>query len=518
MEAARIANARYWGASSDRVLPHQISLFNDVEAAVDGHPADACGKPRARGRRRRRPIDWSRFEAEIVDHVLGEGDLGCPSCGSRMGAMGYESRYELKYVPAKLVAVEHRVWKYVCKPCSSANASGGDEDLPVCISRAQGPALPLGKSHAGASLIAHVIHQKYRLSMPINRIWSDMSSQQGLPDSRQTVASWVIDACGRWLSRLRSLMRDELLAGDIIHIDETPVVCMEESRKRRARGSTKSYMWLFCSAECDVPVYIFRFGPTREKRVAEDMLAGWRGTIVTDAYGAYTDFADGVERVACAAHIRRRFTDIAKACGPDTARGSAAAEAVARLDAIFRADRAIRSEHGDDYDAIAAAREERLRPMMESFYSWAVERRSSYAAPRMALAEALDYAISNWADLMNALSDGRLPLTNNRAERGLRTFCCGRKNWLFSDTSRGADASACAYSIVMTAAANGLDDAKYLEWVLTEMPRAEAEGTLEERMRDFLPWSDSVPGWCRALSRDDVLKDEPLVEDRKSVV
>lgn len=509
VERVRVENARRWGARSDRILPHQISLFNDVEAAAAAGPAGAgAGKPGRKARKRRRPIDWSRFETEVVDHTA---DASCPSCGSAMEPMGYEVRRELKYVPARLVAVEHRVWKYVCRPCSRANAAGADEDVAVSIVRAAGPLLPLGKSHAGASLIAHVIHQKYRLSMPINRIWSDMSSQQGLPDSRQAVAGWVIDACGRWLARLCSLMREELLGKDIIHIDETPVICMEESRRKRARGSTKSYMWLFCSAECDVPIYLFRFGPSRKKEVASAVLSGWRGTIVTDAYGAYRDFAPGVSRVACAAHIRRRFTDIAKACAPGEARRSAAAEAVARLDAIFAADRAIRERCGGDYAAVAAARAAELGPMMDSFHAWAVETRASYAAPRMQLAAALDYAIDNWGDLRNALSDGRLPLTNNRAERGLRTFCCGRKNWLFSDTTRGADASACAYSVVATAAANGLDDAKYLEWVLSEMPRAEADGALEERLPELLPWSASVPERCRALSREDVFKDDPLV-------
>lgn len=99
-----------------------------------------------------------------------------------------------------------------------------------------------------------------------------------------------------------------------------------------------------------------------------------------------------------------------------------------------------------------------------------------------------------------------------RAENAIRPFCVGRRNWLFSDSSYGAEVSAGIYSIVTTARANGLDDERYMTWLLTEMPKVAAEGTLKERLADFLPWSGKVPTWCRSGSREELFADDPVVD------
>ena len=141
------------------------------------------------------------------------------------------------------------------------------------------------------------------------------------------------------------------------------------------------------------------------------------------------------------------------------------------------------------------AREERLRPLMESFRSWA-EAAVGEAVPGLALHRALSYALRYWPYVMNVLEDGRLGLDNNIAERAIKPFVIGRKNWLFSDTPRGAEASAAIYSIVVTAKLNGLNQRAYLEWLLTEMPN---DDRLSEpgRIDRYLPWSDDVPASCR---------------------
>ncbi|MEG0323621.1 MAG: transposase [Raoultibacter sp.] len=112
------------------------------------------------------------------------------------------------------------------------------------------------------------------------------------------------------------------------------------------------------------------------------------------------------------------------------------------------------------------------------------------------------------------LSDGHLELSNNIAEQGQRIFVVGRKNWLFSDTPRGAHASAAIYSIMTTARANGLSPRKYVEWLFDEMPNA---GELTDDVVDrFLPWSSNVPDKClfpestRAKAME--VKDDPLID------
>jgi transposase len=152
---------------------------------------------------------------------------------------------------------------------------------------------------------------------------------------------------------------------------------------------------------------------------------------------------------------------------------------------------------------------ELLAPKMRAFHTWCIECREK-AVPRMALHKALNYAIGQWPALMNALDDGRLPIENNRAERAIRPFAVGRRNWLFSDTPKGASASATVYSIVTTAKASGLNPRAYPEWLFDGLPNIEHLGD-ESVLERFLPWSDDIPLSCRAdSSADHSTEPDPL--------
>ena len=99
--------------------------------------------------------------------------------------------------------------------------------------------------------------------------------------------------------------------------------------------------------------------------------------------------------------------------------------------------------------------------------------------------------------LSRYLSDGRIPMTNNAAESAIRPFTIGRKNWLFSDSPKGAEASAAIYSIIETSKANGLDPEKYLSYVLTEMRGKSFVGN-QEMLECWMPWSKVVQDNCKA--------------------
>jgi transposase len=81
------------------------------------------------------------------------------------------------------------------------------------------------------------------------------------------------------------------------------------------------------------------------------------------------------------------------------------------------------------------------------------------------------YLDHQWPHLVRYLEDGRWPIDNNPAENAIRPFVIGRKNWLFSATPKGADASANLYSLIETAKANGLEPSVYLATVFTELPQ-----------------------------------------------
>ena len=306
VEQIALANARMWGRRSEKAAPGQLSLFNDVEACA--------AEPEPPSRRRARPgrkpgsrDDWSGLEAVVVDHVLGEGGEppSCPSCGSPMADMGYEVKRVVRMVPAHLVVEEHRVHKYVCRPCA-------DRSEPGAIARAEGPALPLPGTAASPELLAHVVRQKYELAMPVNRVASDLRAQQGLPLTRQTLCNWVLSAWERWLSLIYGLVREKVLAGGVVHCDETTVQCLKEPGRS---PSSRSYVWLYCTPpRAAEQAFCFEYRPTRSHDNPRRFLAGWSGTLMADGYQAYDGLGPGVLRVSCLAHIRRRFHDIVR-CG-----------------------------------------------------------------------------------------------------------------------------------------------------------------------------------------------------------
>lgn len=515
VEQIKLANLRFFAPGSERVPTDQmcLSLFNDAEACADpSEPepelvgGDSPARPRRRGGRRR--IDTSGLERVVVEHDL--EDRSCPQCGSEMSEMKVEVTEVVRLVPAHLVVEEHRRHVYRCEACCAANAAG--EDVASQIVRAPMPALtPIPGSFATASMVSWVINAKYANSTPYYRLERDFLTL-GAEVSRQDMANWTVGAHGRWLSRVHARMRERLLECRYLNADETTVQVLREPG-REARQ--KSYMWLFRTGPHEVPICVYEYRPTRSGAVPREFLSGWGGYLTTDGYDPYFGMGlPGVTNTACLVHVRRRFAEIVRVAGGDAAcegADSVALEARRRIDRIFRVD--------SRFDAISPearreARERELRPLMESFREWA-EAAIGSAMPGLALHRALAYALKYWPYVMNVLKDGRLGLDNNIAERAIKPFVIGRKNWLFSDTPRGAEASAAIYSIVVTAKLNGLNQRAYLEWLLTEMPSDPRLGE-PGRIDRYLPWSDDVPASCRLttgrVDEGAALPDEPIVD------
>ena len=516
VELIKLANLRHFAPRSERAPEDQmcLSLFNDAEAWADPSEPEpelaggggASPRPRRRGGRRR--IDTSNLERVVVEHDL--EDRSCPRCGSEMSHMKVEVTEVIRLVPAHLVVEEHRRHVYRCDACCAANAAGAE--VASQIVRAPMPRLtPIPGSFATASMLSWVINAKYANSMPYYRLEQDFRSI-GADVSRQDMANWTIGAHERWLSRIHARMRERLLECRYLNADETEVQVLREPG-REARK--KSYMWLFRTGPHELPICVFEYHSTRSGAVPRAFLDGWSGYLTTDGYDPYFNMGlPGVTNTACLVHVRRKFAEIVKSAGGDAAcegADSIALEARRRIDRIFRTDSRF---DGMGPEQRRKMREKKLRPLMESFGEWASSA-IGQAVPGLALHRALAYALKYWPYVMNVLEDGQLGLDNNISERAIKSFVIGRKNFLFSDTPKGAGASAAIYSIVVTARLNGLNQRAYLEWVLTEMPN---DSRLAEpgRIDRYLPWSDEVPDGCRlAKGRPDeayALPDEPIVD------
>ena len=132
-------------------------------------------------------------------------------------------------------------------------------------------------------------------------------------------------------------------------------------------------------------------------------------------------------------------------------------------------------------------RQEKSKPLMADLKQWCDDNVAK-TTKESALGKAIRYTLNQWDYLVRYLDDGNLQIDNNAAERHIKPFVIGRKNWLFNQTPRGASASALLYSLVQTAVANNLEPFDYLKYLLTELPKL-GRHYQTEALDPFLPWN-----------------------------
>ncbi len=116
--------------------------------------------------------------------------------------------------------------------------------------------------------------------------------------------------------------------------------------------------------------------------------------------------------------------------------------------------------------------------------------------PKSKLGKAVQYSLAHQEERQAFLEDGNAALSNNICERAIRNFTIGRKNWLFSDSPKGAKASAAVYSIIETANANALNPFQYLRYLFEQLPNADIQRH-PEKLDAFLPWNETSQQNCK---------------------
>ena len=164
------------------------------------------------------------------------------------------------------------------------------------------------------------------------------------------------------------------------------------------------------------------------------------------------------------AHLRRKFDEAVKSLPQKDQANAAALQGQAYCSRLFSIEQELAELPPEER---YTQRLERSKPVMDALLAWA---ETTNAAPKSALGKAIYYLKEQWPYLIRVLEDGRLELSNNLAERSIKPFVIGRKNWLFANTPGGAQASSVIYSLIETAKENGLDPYRYLLWVLRNAP------------------------------------------------
>jgi len=471
------ARHRMFGVSSEQ-LTAQGRLFDEAETlaadtteaddvaaipAVEDSPADTNNKKTSKATRgKRSPLPAELKRIDIV-HEMPEQERTCP-CGTPMIVIGEEISEQLDIIPMQVQVLRHIRKRYGCP---------GSLHAPVTAAL---PPQPLPKSNASADLLAMLLAVKFIDGMPLAR-FEIVLARHGIRIPRQTLARWVIGS-GKLLQPLLNLIRDSLLEGPFIHMDETVLQVLKEPDKP---PTSNSYMWVQAGGLPDKPVVLFDYDPSRSGDVPVSLLQDYRGYLMTDGYEGYAKVAriDGIEHLICWAHVRRRFVEAVRV-QPKGKRGRAD-EAVRLIGKLYKIERDCK----DVTDAQRLLmRQQQSVPALNALHDWMTQTLPG-VAPSSALGTALSYMKKYWSRLNRYTERGDLPIDNNPCENAIRPFVVGRKGWLFSDTQAGAHASATIYSLVQTAKANSVEPYSWLRRVLRDLPAAQTP----EQIEALLPWN-----------------------------
>lgn len=447
----------------------QLSLFGVPKSEEPTSEETIKIKPHNRKKKKgRKQAILDQFPAREVHHRL-EGDAcQCPHCAGPLKEIGsHPVSQEVVFQPATLRKDVHIQHAYKCEHCSLEN----DADV---IIKSQTPKQPIGNSFGSASVVAETIHQKYELKVPAYRQVDDWKAL-GLPITRDNITDWHIKVTDYYLTDFYRLLKERLLEQDILHCDETSYKVIESD-------TAKTYYWVAeSSVHHNQQVVLYHHHQSRSGQVIQEFLDGYAGYVHCDMWGAYHQLQD-VTLVGCFAHVRRKFYE---ALPKDYTSTDYSAQAVAKIDQLFELERKWQALSESER---LQKRQDVLKPKLNGFFEWIGD---IDALPKTKLGRAIEYALKFQPHFLAVLEDGRLELSNNRAERAVKTLVMGRKNWLFSASFDGAKATATLLSILETAKANGLNSRQYMQYLLKELPNLTTTKT-PELLEAYLPWHPDI--------------------------
>jgi len=341
------------------------------------------------------------------------------------------------------------------------------------------PRQPIPKGIPTAGLLAHVAVAKFDDHLPLYR-QSEIWDRLGVNLPRSTLSAWILKM-GDLLQPMIPFLQNHIIQSGYVNADETTTQVLKEPG--RVPTST-SYMWVYMTGNYKHTSIVYEYQPTRHGDHAKTFLNGFKGTLQTDGYSGYhaTTDSEHIISAGCWAHARRKFHDVWVVLKKD----GAAFKALEIIGKCYDVERHM-SEQKLTTDQIKAYRQKMSKPILEALHTWLISIKPK-VPPKSSLSKAITYTLNQWGPLTRYLEDGQLSIDNNAAERQIRPFTIGRKNWLFMGSVAGAEAASVIYSLIETAKANGLNPEEYLTCLLKNIPT-----TTPDRHHTLLPWNIHLP-------------------------
>ncbi len=465
MQLAVLRRARFGRSSEklDRDIEQLELLIGELEEEAAGSNARGATDParnnpaanpataRACRQPLRRPLP-SHLPRQVIVH---EPACACPGCGGTVfSRIGQDEREVLEYVPSSFKVIQHIRPKLSCRACEA-------------IVQAPMPTLPIERGRPGPGLLTHVVVSKYADHTPLHR-QASIYARDGVALDRATLADWVGQAVFL-LTPLAEAIGRHVRAGAALHADDTTVPVLAPGLGKTKTGR----LWVVVRDERPwgsgvPPAAFYRYSADRKAIHAEALLGGCRGFLHADGYAGFERLykpstpagEPPLIEVACWSHVRRKFFDVHQQTASPIA-----LETLQRIAALFAIESHI---NGYAPERRLAVRAEHARPLLDQLKTF-LDASLTRISGKSELANAIRYALVRWQALSRYLGDGRLEMSNNAAERGMRGPVLGRKNYLFCGSDAGGQRAACIYTILETAKLNDINPQAYLTDVLARI-------------------------------------------------
>jgi transposase len=486
LRIARLERQLYGQRSERSVrLIDQLALVFDelrAEATEDELAAEAAiaRTTTVAGFKRRRPERHTFPEHLPRERMVIDPPTTCDCCGgNRLRKLGEDVTRTLESQPRQWKVIETVREKFSCRDCEK-------------ITQAPAPFHVVPRGWAGPSLLAMIVFEKFGQHQPLNR-QAERYALEGVPIALSTMADAVGSVC-QVLDPLWRLIEAHVMAAERLHTDDTTVPVLAAGKTDTAR------CWIYLRDDkpfggIGPPAAIFHYSRDRKGEHPQAHLAGYAGILQADAYDGYGKLYESgrapgpIVEAACWVHARRPFFAMAdieenarrKAAGKkEIPLSPIAVEVVRRIDALFAIERSI---NGKSANERLAVRRDKSRPLVEELELY-LRAQLDRLSRKHDLAKAINYILKRPAAFNLFLEDGRVCLSNNAAERGLRGVALGRKAWLFCGSDRGGQRAAMMYSLIVTAKLNDVDPQAWLSDVLSRIASHPAH-----RLDELLPWN-----------------------------
>ena len=449
----------YYGPRADRLRSsgELAQMLLDFAGELDSkpvHPDDVppTAEPAAelrRVKRRKGRRNLAKFENLPVTtcvHELNADQRACPCCGIERNEIGADESWQIEYLPGHFERIHHLRKKYACAACESNGASPS-------IEMAAKPETAIDKGLAGPGLLAYIVTSKFSDYLPLYRL-EDIFARQGFEISRATQSVWCGDVADL-VEPLYQLMAERVRASHVVATDDTILPMLSKGKTANAR------MWVYVGDDGS-PYNLFDFTLDRGRDGPKHFLKDYRQVLLADAYGGYNGVVAGNEiaRAGCWAHVRRKVIDAEKAA-PEIAR-----EAIELVRALYAVERQAKDVPVAERLELRQARSAPvLADLREKLLGW-----KEQLLPKHPMAEAVNYALGQWAELNVFCNDGAVPIDNNVSEREMKRVVLNRKNSLFVGNARGGRTAAILASLTSTCRRHDLDPQLYLTQLLVNLP------------------------------------------------